>query len=68
MFKSERKMSKNLYKDYYDAMNAPDADEWALERAKTINEKIKRVREYASWNGISEEDAMEQMFNNEMGG
>ena len=61
-------MSKNLYKDYYDAMNAPDADEWALERAKTISEKIERVREYASWNGISEEDAMEQMFNNEMGG
>ena len=48
-------------------MNAPDADEWALERAKTINEKIKRVREYASWNGISEEAAMEQM-SNEMGG
>ena len=54
-------MSKNLYKDYYDAMTAPDADEWALMRAQSISEKIKRVREYASWNGISEEAAMEEM-------
>ena len=61
-------MSKNLYKDYYDAMQAPDADEWALERGKTISEKIKRVREYASVNGISEKDAMEQLGRNEMGG
>jgi hypothetical protein len=51
-----------------DAMQAPDADEWALERAKTISEKIKRVREYASWNGISEDAAMAEMYNNEMGG
>lgn len=56
-----KEMSKNLYKDYYDAMNAPDADEWAIERAKTINKKIKRVREYASLNGISEEAAMAEM-------
>lgn len=61
-------MSKNLYKDYYDAMTAPDADEWANERAQSISEKIKRVREYASWNGISEEEAMAQMNRNEMGG
>lgn len=54
-------MSKNLYKDYYDAMTAPDADEWAIERAKSIHEKIKRVREYASLNGISEEAAMAEM-------
>ena len=60
-------MSKNLYKDYYDAINAPDTDEWRYERAKSISEKIDRVREYASWNGISEEAAMEQM-SNEMGG
>ena len=61
-------MSKNLYKDYYDAMQAPDADEWALVRAQSISKKIKRVREYASWNGISEEEAMEQLGRNEMGG
>lgn len=61
-------MSKNLYKDYYDAMNAPDADEWALERAQSISKKIERVREYASWNGISEEAAMAEMYQNEMGG
>ena len=61
-------MSKNLYKDYYEAMTAPDSDEWALERAKSIREKIERVREYASWNGISEEAAMEQLGRNEMGG
>ena len=54
-------MSKNLYKDYYDAMHAPDTDEWALERAKSISEKIKRVREYASLNGITEEAAMDEM-------
>lgn len=35
-------MSKNLYKDYYDAMQAPDADEWALERAQSISAKIKK--------------------------
>jgi len=39
-------MSKNLYKDYYDAMNAPDADEWAHARAQSISEKIEREREY----------------------
>ena len=61
-------MSKNLYKDYYDAMTAPDADEWKYERAQSISEKIKRVREYASWNGISEEAAMAEMNRNEMGG
>ena len=61
-------MSKNLYKDYYDAMTAPDADEWKYERAQSISEKIKRVREYASWNGISEEAAMAEMYNNQMGG
>ncbi len=61
-------MSKNLYKDYYDAMNAPDADEWKYARAQSISEKIKRVREYASWNGISEEAAMAEMYNNQMGG
>lgn len=54
-------MSKNLYKDYYDAMNAPDADEWANERAQSIGKKIERVREYASLNGISEEAAMAEM-------
>ncbi len=62
-------MSKNLYKDYYDAMQAPDADEWKYERAQSISAKIERVREYASWNGISEEEAMEQLGGrNEMGG
>ena len=62
-------MSKNLYKDYYNAINAPDADEWAIERAQSIGKKIERIREYASWNGVSEEDAME-MFGRteEMGG
>ena len=61
-------MSKNLYKDYYDAMHAPDADEWAHERAQSISKKIERVREYASWNGISEEEAMDRLNKNEMGG
>ena len=61
-------MSKNLYKDYYDAMNAPDTDEWAIERAQSISKRIKRVREYASLNGISEEAAMAEMHDNEMGG
>jgi len=61
-------MSKNLYKDYYDAMNAPDADEWAILRAQSIRKKIERVREYASWNGISEEAAMAEVNRNEMGG
>lgn len=61
-------MSKNLYKDYYEAMTAPDSDEWALMRAQSISKKIKRVREYASLNGVSEEAAMAEMHDNEMGG
>ena len=61
-------MSKNLYKEYYEAMTAPDSDEWALMRAQSISKKIERVREYASWNGISEEAAMAEMYDNEMGG
>jgi len=63
-------MSKSLYKDYYEAMNAPDTDEWALMRAQSISKKIQRVREYASCNGISEEEAMAQLYNNanQMGG
>ena len=58
-------MSKNLYKDYYDAMNAPDADEWAIDRAKSIRKKIEQVRKFASLNGISEDDAIEQLERNE---
>ena len=61
-------MSKNLYNDYYDAMTAPDADEWKYERAQSISKRIKRVREYASLNGISEEEAMDGLNKNEMGG
>jgi hypothetical protein len=61
-------MSKNLYKDYYEAKTAPDSDEWALMRAQSISKKIQRVREYASRNGISEEAAMAEMYDNEMGG
>ena len=59
-------MSKNLYKDYYEVMTSQD--EWKYETAKSISDKIERVREYASWNGISEEAAMEQLGRNEMGG
>lgn len=61
-------MSKNLYKDYYEAMQAPDADEWKHETAQSISAEIERVREYASWNGISEEEAMKQLGRREMGG
>ena len=60
-------MSRNLYKDYYEVMESQD--EWKYDNAKSIREKIERVREYASWNGISEEAAMEQLERqNEMGG
>ena len=59
-------MSRNLYKDYYEVMTSQD--EWKYDNAKSISEKIKRVREYASWNGISEEAAMEQLGKREMGG
>ena len=59
-------MSKNLYKDYYEAMTSQD--EWKYETANSISDKIKRVREFASLNGISEEAAMEQLGRNEMGG
>ena len=61
-------MSKNLYKDYYEAMQSQD--EWKYETAQSISAKIERVREYASWNGISEEEAMDELMQNddEMGG
>ena len=61
-------MSKNLYKAYYDAMNAPDADEWKFERAQSISKEIGRIRQYAALNGVSEEAAMAEMYDNETGG
>lgn len=59
-------MSNNPYKDYYEAMSSDD--EWANFRAEEASKRIKEIREIASWNGISEEEAMAQMSNDEMGG
>lgn len=60
-------MSNNPYKDYYDAMSS--GDEWAYVRAAEIEKRIEEIREFASMNGISEEEAMAQMSNtDEMGG
>ena len=60
-------MSNNLYKDYYEVMQSQD--EWRYDTAKSISERIERIKEYASWNGISEEDAMERLEKSpQMGG
>lgn len=59
-------MSNSPYKDYYDAMSS--GDEWAGVRAAEASKRIKKIREIASWNGISEKAVMAQTSNNEMGG
>lgn len=59
-------MSKNPYKDYYKAINRDD--EWSGVDAEKARKRIKKIQEVASWNGVSEESVMEEMYNNEMGG
>jgi hypothetical protein len=54
-------MSKNLYKDYYEASSR--GDEWSGVDAAKIREKIKKAEETASWNGRSVESVMEEMYN-----
>lgn len=44
-------MSKNPYKDYYEA--ARSGDEWSGVRAAEARERIERLEEAASWNGDS---------------
>lgn len=59
-------MSNNPYKDYYDAMSSNS--EWALIDADDAAKRIEEIREIASLNGISEEEVMARMSNDEMGG
>lgn len=59
-------MSSNPYKDYYEASNRDD--EWSGVDAENARKRIKKIKEIASWNGVSEESVMEEMYNNEMGG
>lgn len=42
-------MSKNPYKDYYDAMKS--SDEWSGVRAEEARKRIKDAEYAASWNG-----------------
>ena len=59
-------MSNNPYKDYYEAMSS--GSEWAYVDAAEASKRIEEIREFASLNGISEEEAMARMSNDEMGG
>ena len=53
----------NPYKDYFEATLRDD--EWAgIDEAKA-RQRIKTIREIASWNGISEEEVISSI--NEMG-
>ena len=56
-------MSNNPYKDYYEAINRDD--EWSGVDAEKARQRIKTIREIASWNGISEEEVISSI--NEMG-
>lgn len=56
-------MSNNPYKDYYDAISRDD--EWSGVDAEKARQKIKTIKEIASWNGISEEEVISSI--NEMG-
>ena len=42
-------MSRNPYKDYYDAMNSND--EWKYERAEEARKRIEEIEERYSWTG-----------------
>ena len=58
-------MSRNLYKDYYDAMSR--GDEWSGVDAAEIREKIKQAEETASLNGVSVESVLNDDSWGEMG-
>ena len=58
-------MSRNLYKDYYDAMSR--GDEWSGVDAAKIREKIKQAEETASLNGCSVESIINDSSWGEMG-
>ena len=58
-------MSRNLYKDYYDAMSR--GDEWSGVDAAKIREKIKQAEETASLNGVSVESVLNDNSWGEMG-
>lgn len=59
-------MSKNPYKDYYDAVSS--GNEWSGFDAYNAKKRIEKIKEIASLNGISEEAIIEQLSRTEMGG
>ena len=59
-------MSSNPYKDYYEASNHDD--EWSGVDAEKARKRIKKIKEIAFWNGVSEESVIAEQSYNEMGG
>ena len=59
-------MSSNPYKDYYEASNRDD--EWSGVDAENARKRINKIKEIASWNGVSEESVIAELSCNETGG
>ena len=51
-------MSKNPYKDYYEASRR--GDEWSGVDAEKARKRIKELEETPSWNGVSVESLLEE--------
>ena len=51
-------MSRNPYKDYYEACNR--GDEWSGVDAAEARERIKELEDTASWNGCSVESLLDE--------
>lgn len=51
-------MSRNPYKDYYEASRR--GDEWSGVDAEKARKRIKELEETASWNGCSVESLIRQ--------
>lgn len=58
-------MSKNPYKDYYEAMRRDD--EFSAIDASNARKRIKDLEDTASWNNCSVESLLEREWHDDMG-